>query len=216
MRDVSKAFDGGRIRAVERVSISIEQGESIAVVGPSGSGKTTLMNLACGLDRADEGEVAIDGGIVRGMGAWTAIRRTTIGIVFQAFHLLGALTAEQNVEIPLIGAGIPAADRRVRARACLESVGLGGRLDHLPATLSGGERQRVAIARAIANEPRLLLADEPTGSLDSASSNAIVDLLVGLVRSAGMSLLVVTHDDRVARRMDRIVTLLDGRVAREY
>ncbi|MCA8907609.1 MAG: ABC transporter ATP-binding protein [Rhodospirillaceae bacterium] len=209
---VHKRFDGGRITAADGVDLSVAAKEAVAIVGPSGSGKTTLMNLATGLDLPDAGSVQFEGEAVGSAGRWTLLRRSRIGIVFQAFHLIGALTARENVEMPLVGAGLPARQRRSRALASLDRVNLGHRADHLPATLSGGERQRVAIARAIATEPSLLVADEPTGSLDSAASEHVVDLLLDLVRTSGAALLVVTHDAGVAERMDRVVRLVDGRV----
>lgn len=212
LRGVSKTYDGGRIVAVRDVDLSVRAGETVAIIGPSGSGKTTLINLATGLDRPDSGEVRIDGAAVTSPRQWTRLRRQTIGIVFQAFHLIGTLTARENVEVPLIGVGLGRTARSERARECLERVGLGHRLHHLPEALSGGERQRVAIARALANRPRLLIADEPTGSLDTASSAAIVDLLLDLVGREGMALLTVTHEPVVAERMARVVRLVDARI----
>jgi putative ABC transport system ATP-binding protein len=210
---VSKRYDGGRIAAVRGVDLMVSAGEAVAVMGPSGSGKTTLINLATGLDAPDTGTVRIGGEAVAKAARWTVLRRGTIGIVFQAFHLIGSLTARENVEIPLIGAGVPARRRHARARASLERVGLAERAGHLPAALSGGERQRVAIARAMVNDPALIVCDEPTGSLDSAASERIVALLLELVRGSGAGMLVVTHDAGVAARMDRVVGLVDGRIA---
>jgi len=209
---VTKHFDGGRVQAVTDVSLSVAAGETVAVMGASGSGKTTLLNIATGLDTPGSGRVRVDGVEVAAPRQWTTLRRHRIGMVFQAFHLLGALTARENVEMPLLGAGVPAASRRSRALACLDRVGLSDRADHRPAALSGGERQRVAIARAIVTAPGLLVADEPTGSLDSRTAVRIMTLLEDLTRAAGASLLVVTHDGDIAARMDRVIHLVDGRI----
>ncbi len=212
VEDVSRRF--GTILALSHVSLSVAPGELVAVTGRSGSGKSTLLNLIAGLDRPDQGRIRIDGiPIWEGSGTVSA-RRQLVGFVFQQHLLLSELSARANVEVPLIGAGIPAAARGRRARELLAEVGLSDRAEHLPSMLSGGERQRVAVARALANSPRLLLADEPTGSLDSLTSARIVELLVRLRARHGMTVIIVSYDPEVTNRADRMVTLLDGSVVR--
>ncbi len=198
--------------ALDDVSLTLEPGEFAALTGPSGSGKTTLLSIIGGLDRPSAGRVVVDGVPLDGRGL-ARYHRDTVGFVFQHHHLLGHLTARANVELPLIGAGVGAAERRRRAEALLAEVGLEGRLAMRAAALSGGERQRVALARALANEPRLLLADEPTGALDSASSARVLDLLVDARERRGATLLVVTYDPLIAARADRVLHLRDGRLA---
>ncbi|MEM8933958.1 MAG: ABC transporter ATP-binding protein, partial [Acidobacteriota bacterium] len=193
---------------------TIAAGEHVAVMGPSGSGKSTLLNLLGCLDRPTSGVYRLDG---RDVGALseaerTAVRRHQIGFVFQSFHLVGRLDAVHNVEMPMVFAGIPRAERRRRAEALLADVDLADRFDHRPEQLSGGERQRVAIARARGLDPKILLADEPTGNLDSKSGAQVLDLLDRL-HDEGLTLIVVTHDPRVAARADRIIVLRDGRLA---
>ncbi len=198
------------IVAVDDVSLTIEPGEFVALTGPSGSGKTSLLALVGALDRPTAGTVEIDGAPPgRDLARY---HREVVGFVFQHHHLLGHLSARDNVEIPLVGAGIGRAERRRRATALLKEVGLAHRLDVLGASLSGGERQRVAIARALANDPRLLLADEPTGALDSASASRVLDLLEDARLRRGMTLLVVSYDAAIAERADRVLHLRDGRI----
>jgi putative ABC transport system ATP-binding protein len=209
----SRAFDDGAIVALKSVDLAIDGGECVAVLGPSGSGKSSIVNLLSGIDRPTGGRVLWNGAPVASRRAWARLRRKEIGIVFQEFHLLPTLTARENVEMALMGHGIPAEDRRVRAETALGRVGLGHRTNNLPHALSGGERQRVAIARAIVNAPRLLLADEPTGNLDSASTAAVADLLFNLQRDTGMTLVLVTHDEHLAARCRRCVRIRDGEVA---
>jgi ABC-type lipoprotein export system ATPase subunit len=211
--DISRSYDGGRILAVADVSISVSPGESIAVMGQSGSGKSTLLNLLCGLDRPDHGRVLVDGREPGSRRAWAEVRARRIGMVFQAFNLLPTLSARENVEIPMFGVVSGARARSRRALSLLEEVGLGARESHRPTELSGGERQRVAIARSLANDPALLLADEPTGSLDSKTAVLILELLADLVRSRGLALVVVTHDAQIAARAGRQLQMVDGRLS---
>jgi putative ABC transport system ATP-binding protein len=206
----SKRF--GRIGALREVSLRVDPGEAVAITGRSGSGKSTLLSLIGGLEQPDEGRVLIDGRAIWKEAHPAHARRELVGFIFQRHLLLGTLSARANVEVPLIGAGMRHAERRRRALALLEEVGLADRADHLPSELSGGERQRVAVARALANEPRLLLADEPTGALDSNTSERVLDLLFGLREELGMTMVVVSYDRAVGARADRTITLIDGQV----
>jgi ABC-type lipoprotein export system ATPase subunit len=202
---------GQEVRALDDVTLGIERGEFVAVMGPSGSGKSTLLNVVGPLDRADSGDVRIDGIDVRDRSAadLARMRNERIGFVFQSFHLLPRATAVENVELPLIYAErTPEAGAGMRS---LERVGLGDRARHLPGELSGGQQQRVAIARALVCEPDLVLADEPTGNLDSRSSGEILDILCELNR-AGTTVVLVTHDAAIARRAARVITIVDGRI----
>jgi len=205
------------VDALRGVHLTVTQGEFVALVGPSGSGKSTVLNLIGGLDRPTEGEVWVDGVelTVQDERGLTAHRRHRVGFVFQSFNLLPRLTALENVAIPLMFSGVPERERLGRAQRLLEQVGLRDRLDHRPTQLSGGEQQRVAIARALVAEPTLLLADEPTGNLDTATGGEIMALLKVLNAERGLTLLVVTHDPDVAAFADRIVRLRDGRVMGE-
>jgi len=209
---VSRAFDDGAIVALESVDLAVHAGECVAILGPSGSGKSSIVNLLSGIDRPTGGRVLWNGRWIKSRRAWARLRRREIGIVFQEFNLLPTLTARENVEIALMGRGIAVAERRDLAAAALVRVGLGHRVKHLPYALSGGERQRVAIARAIVNAPRLLLADEPTGNLDSANADIVADLLFNLQRDGGMTLVLVTHDDDLAERCQRCVRMRDGKI----
>jgi ABC-type lipoprotein export system ATPase subunit len=209
---VGREFDGGRIIAVQDVNLAIKKRQSVAIVGASGSGKTTLILLMCGIEVPSTGLVRWNGTPITSSRAWTALRRSEIGIVFQDFNLFPTLTAAENVEIAAFGTGIDSKERSRRAGAALEAVGLTARATHLPHELSGGERQRVAIARSIVNEPILILADEPTGNLDSVSAAAIMDLLFDLQRTRGATLVIVTHDPSHAHRCARQIEIKDGRV----
>ncbi|UGS37574.1 ABC transporter ATP-binding protein [Capillimicrobium parvum] len=202
------------IVAVDDVSLSIERGEFVVLTGPSGSGKTSLLSLIGGLDRPTSGRVLIDGTPLDEIPS-DRYHREVVGFVFQHHNLLGHLPARGNVEIPLIGAGIGRRERRERAEALLREVGLGHRVNALSSTLSGGERQRVAVARALANDPRLLLADEPTGALDSESAERVLDLLEDARERRGATLLVVTYDPLLGDRADRLLHLRDGRLVDE-
>ena len=204
---------GGRpLTILDGVTLDVERGDAVAVTGPSGSGKSTLLGLIAGLDAPTYGTITVRGVDITRLGesALARFRRETIGYVFQSYHLIPTLTAAENVAVPLELAG----ERRVaaRARALLEQVGLGERAHHYPVQLSGGEQQRVALARAVALDPPLLLADEPTGNLDSATGAAIIELLFTLNRERRSTLLLVTHDPALAERADRVVSLRDGRV----
>jgi putative ABC transport system ATP-binding protein len=208
---VSKSYDS-RIVAVRDASLRLERGEFVSLTGPSGCGKSTLLNLIGALARPDSGSITVDGISVPELESPAGYRRTTVGFVFQLHHLLPMLTAGGNVEVPLIGSGLGRRERRERARELLAEVGLAARTDHLPSQLSGGERQRVAVARALANRPRLLLADEPTGALDSDSSRRVLDLLAALSARYGMTMLVVSYDPEVGRHADRTLRMADGRI----
>ncbi len=202
----------GNVDILNGIDLKVEPGESLGLTGPSGSGKTSLLLLIAGLERASRGRLHIAG---RDFGALgeddrALFRRRHIGIVFQSFHLIPGMSAIENVAIPLELAG--RRDALARAAALLEAVGLGHRRDHLPAQLSGGEQQRVALARALAPAPDIILADEPTGNLDSANGAKIVDLLFGLQKESGASLILVTHDSTLAARCDRVAHLVDGRL----
>jgi putative ABC transport system ATP-binding protein len=208
---VAKAFEGGRIRALDGVSLRLGSGELAALTGPSGSGKSTLLNLIGALDRPDAGTIAVDGRPLEQLDA-TEYRARTVGFVFQFHNLIPVLSASENVQVAMMGRGAGRAERTERAAELLAEVGLAQRADAYPPTLSGGERQRVAIARALANDPRLLLADEPTGALDSATGEQIVALLRRLRERRGMTILLVTNDRDLAERADRVLELRDGRV----
>ncbi len=208
--------DGAAVRALDDVTLTVHRGEMVAVMGPSGSGKSTLLNMLGALDRPTEGRVVVNGQDLAEVRDLDSFRAHTVGFIFQLHNLLPTLTAQENVEVPMLGQPIPARERRQRARELLEMVGLGHRLHHLPGQLSGGERQRVAIARALANRPPLILADEPTGSLDSQSGAEIMALLRRLNEEQGVTIVVVTHDPRVARSTQRILTMQDGRIVDDH
>lgn len=210
---VRKGF--GRVQALRDVSLKVRSREAVAITGRSGSGKSTLLALIGGLEQPDGGRVLIDGQPI-----WTRrhpahVRREVVGFVFQRHLLLESLSAQGNVEVPLLGAGMRHSERRRRALALLDEVGLAARASHLPSQLSGGERQRVAVARALANEPRLLLADEPTGALDSLTSERVLDLLFSLRDRLGMTMIVVSYDTALGERADRTVTLIDGQIVED-
>ena len=209
---VAKAFEGGRITALEDVSLRVDPGEFVALTGQSGSGKSTLLNLIGALDRPDRGTITAGGQAVDRLADPSAYRATTVGFVFQFHNLIATLSALENVQIPMLGWGLRRAAREERATELLREVGLDHRLRSRPPTLSGGERQRVAIARALANEPRLLLADEPTGALDSVTGGQIMELLRRLRAQYSMTTLLVTNDETVARAADRVLRLQDGRI----
>ncbi len=213
MERVSRRYDDGAVQALDQVTLRIDVNEYVAIMGPSGSGKSTLLNLMGALDRPDEGEVYFRGESLRQLANLDRFRSHHIGFVFQSFHLLPTLTALENVQIPMFETQRTRLQRRTRAAELLEMVGLGHRLDHLPRKLSVGERQRVAIARALANDPELLLADEPTGNLDSVAGTLVLDLFDRLQRDMGLTLVVITHGFEVARRAGRIVWIQDGRLS---
>lgn len=202
----------GDVTALCEASFSILAGQYVAIVGKSGSGKTTLLNLIGGLDRPTSGEMLYSGHPLDTTGKLDRHRSRDVGFVFQSYYLLPNLTASENVQIPMFESELSATARTARAKRLLDQVGLSSRENHLPAQLSGGECQRVAIARALANSPQLILADEPTGALDSDSGDSVLDLLESLNRDDAITLIVVTHDDAVASRARRRLRLLDGRV----
>jgi putative ABC transport system ATP-binding protein len=210
----SYELDGVSVPALRGVSLNIEVGDYVAIVGPSGSGKSTLMHLLGGLDRPTSGQLLLGGRDVASLSAaeLARLRNEVIGFVFQSFHLLARTTARDNVALPLIYRGLRRAERRRRADEMLRRVGLGHRLDHRPNQLSGGEQQRVAIARALVTSPSVLLADEPTGNLDSRSGEAVLALLEELNAESGVALAIVTHDHAVAARARRQITMRDGLV----
>jgi putative ABC transport system ATP-binding protein len=212
LEGVSKTFESGRIGALSGVSMRLEPGDFVALTGPSGSGKSTLLNLIGALDRPDAGSIRVGGDEVSRMDA-AEYRAATVGFVFQFHNLIPTLSAAENVQIPMIGRGVGRRERERRAGELLEEVGLAGRVGASPTTLSGGERQRVAIARALANEPLLLLADEPTGALDSETGAQIVGLLLALRDQRGMTVLLVTNDPSVSQTADRVLRLRDGKIA---
>ena len=215
LSNIGKHYSSGdtEIRALDGVDLSIEKGEFLSILGPSGSGKSTLMNMLGCLDKPTEGEYQLDGKNVAALSAndLAGIRYQKIGFVFQSFNLLEYASALDNVALPLVYSGIKAKERRKRAAALLEQVGLGDRLDHKPNQLSGGQKQRVAIARALVNDPQIILADEPTGALDS-KSGAEIEALFNQLHAEGRTLIIVTHDNSLAERTKRIVTIKDGKV----
>ncbi|MFM8944020.1 MAG: ABC transporter ATP-binding protein [Actinomycetota bacterium] len=216
LRGVTKTYRLGDevVRALDDVTLDIAQGEFVAICGPSGSGKSTLANIVGGLDRPDSGVVTVGGVDLSKAGdrELSAYRNRTIGFIFQSFNLQPRDTALENVMAPLVFAGVGKKERRSRAAKTLELVGLGDRIDHRPTQLSGGQRQRVAIARALANEPAILIADEPTGNLDSQRGREVIENLRGLNRQFGVTLLMITHDPAVAASAPRVLDILDGHV----
>jgi ABC-type lipoprotein export system ATPase subunit len=206
----------GLVRALDAVELEVDSGETLAVMGPSGCGKSTLLHLLGGLERPSAGEVWLEGRRIDQLSekALARLRRQAIGFVFQAFHLMDELTATENVELPALLAGRSPREARRRAVELLERVALTDRAEHLPSALSGGERQRVAIARALSNQPLVVLADEPTGNLDSAATLDVLRLLEGL-RVAGQTLVIVTHDSRIASTADRLISMRDGAFVEE-
>ncbi|HEX6677386.1 MAG TPA: ABC transporter ATP-binding protein [Actinomycetes bacterium] len=216
---VTKVYrlDGVEVRALDGIDLEVAPGDSLAIMGPSGSGKSTLLGLLGGLDRPTAGNLAFGG---RDVGAMSddelaKVRNQVVGFVFQSFQLLPRTTAVANVGLPLVYRGLGRAERRRRAVEALQAVGLGQRMAHRPSQLSGGEQQRVAIARALVTEPAMLLADEPTGNLDSRSGEEVLDLLARLHVERGVAVVVVTHDPGVAKRFERLAVVRDGRLVPE-
>jgi putative ABC transport system ATP-binding protein len=209
---VNKHYDDGDVAAVVDLDLTIKPGEYVAIMGPSGCGKSTLLNLLGALDMPTSGEVYFEGERVRSVNEVDRLRALKIGFVFQAFHLLPTLTAIENVQIPMFESELGARKRELKARDLLESVKMGHRRKHLPAKLSAGERQRVAIARALANDPILLLADEPTGNLDSKTGDEVMAMFADLHRLRQMTLVVVTHSQEVADKSQRLLRMRDGRI----
>ena len=218
MRNIRKEYIVGdqRVHALDGVDFVVQRGETVAILGPSGSGKSTLMNLLGCLDTPDAGEYRLAGQAVERMseGQLSRIRGETVGFVFQGFHLLSGLTALENVELPLLYRGVPERTRRRLARESLEQVGLSARMDHRPAQLSGGQQQRVAIARAMVGKPPMLLADEPTGNLDTASGKEIMSLL-GELGKMGHTVIIITHDPAIGAACPRRVVMRDGKLSEE-
>jgi putative ABC transport system ATP-binding protein len=199
LSDIWHAYDGGKILALRGVSLSLHPGESLSILGPSGSGKTTILNLMSGLDQPTRGQVFYDGEEIRSPARWSMIRARHVGYVFQAFHLLPTLSAIENVELPMFGVVRSHRERTQRARTLLERVGMADRMDQDHRKLSGGERQRVAIARSLANDPRLILADEPTGNLDSENAAKIMEFLMEIQEERQAALVIITHEKAIAR-----------------
>ena len=216
--NLTKIYGSGEtaVRALDRLSVEVQAGEFVAVMGPSGCGKSTLLNMLGALDQPTEGTVWVAGEDLSKLKNVDRFRARTVGFVFQLHNLLPTMTAQENVEVPLQGHVNSRSDRKDRAAHLLDLVGLGDRSDHLPGQLSGGQRQRVAIARSLANSPALVLADEPSGALDSQSSDEILALLAELNQSQGTSIVVVTHDRRVAQATQRILRMQDGRVVSDH
>jgi ABC-type lipoprotein export system ATPase subunit len=209
---VSKAFDSGRITALADVSLDLRAGEFVSIVGPSGCGKSTLLNLIGALDAPDTGRISVGGIDLHELGDRAEYRAATVGFVFQFHYLIATLNARENVQVPMIGRGLHRRERAHKADELLDACQILHRASAQPSTLSGGERQRVAIARALANDPRLLLADEPTGALDSVTGAQIVELLLRLRAERGMTIVLVTNDDQVAGAADRTLRIRDGRI----
>src|SRR5881394_1721422 len=209
---LKKEYDDGQVQALRGVDFCIQQGDFVAIVGPSGSGKSTLLQMLGALDHPSAGELLYRGKSLTNYPDLAQYRAHEIGFIFQAFHLLPTFTALENVQIPMFETLRPTADRKKRAADLLKAVGLETRLNHFPAKLSGGERQRVAIARSLANGASVLLADEPTGNLDSKNAGLILDLIVGLRREQNFTLILVTHDLGIARQAARIIKMKDGRI----
>ena len=211
-KGLARDYDEGQVKALRGVNFAIQEGEFVAITGPSGCGKSTLLQLLGALDQPTSGELFYRGNSIPDDPNPAAYRASEIGFIFQAFHLLPTFTAAENVQLPMFESNRSASERRERARELLKLVGLENRVDHFPSKLSGGERQRVAIARSLANEPSLLLADEPTGNLDSENAHAVLDLIIRLQQEHGRTMVMVTHDPTIAQRAGRILQMMDGRI----
>ncbi|MDD5040503.1 MAG: ABC transporter ATP-binding protein [Patescibacteria group bacterium] len=216
LKQVSKIYElgGEKIHALDRVTLDVDDGDFIAVTGPSGSGKSTLANVIGGLDTPDDGDVFVDGQSLAKANdkALSHYRNKMVGFVFQNFNLQPNYTALENVMVPLVFAKVKLSERKKHATECLKAVGLGDRMNHRPTQLSGGQRQRVCIARALANNPRIIIADEPTGNLDTKKSAEIVDILKHLNKELGVTIIVITHDPNVAVQAKKKLTITDGKV----
>ncbi len=219
VRDVYKIYNPGenQVNALDGVSITIDEGEFVAIIGQSGSGKSTLMNMLGLLDTPTHGEYYINGKLVDDLtdDQMSAIRNEEIGFIFQGFNLISSLTALENVELPLVYRGMPKQERREISQDALERVGLGERMNHLPAEMSGGQQQRVAVARAIAARPPVILADEPTGNLDTKSTKEVMAILHEL-KDEGRTVIVITHDNEIAEEAERVIRIRDGKVVEDY
>ena len=211
-RGLKKTYDDGRVEALRGIDVAIEPGEYVAITGPSGSGKSTLLHMLGGLDTPTQGEVLFCGTRLGSEVNLDAYRSRQVGFIFQAFHLLPTLRAVENVQVAMLAVGGRANHRAERAAALLEEMGLKDRMRHYPNQLSAGERQRVAIARALANDPAILLADEPTGNLDTANSAHILEILRGIQEKRGMTLVIVTHENAIATSASRHIRIRDGRI----
>ena len=211
-KSLTREFDDGQVRALRGVDFSIGDGEFVAIVGPSGCGKSTLLQLLGALDRPTSGSLLYRGKSIADDPNPAAYRAREVGFIFQAFHLLPTFTSAENVQIPMFESDRSPSQRKQRAIELLKLVGLENRLDHLPSKLSGGERQRVAVARSLANEPSLLLADEPTGNLDSENAHSVLDLLVRVQQQQKRTMILVTHDPSIAERAGRVLRMKDGRI----
>lgn len=209
-RAVSKSYGHGRVQALRAIDLSVAAGEIVAITGPSGSGKSTLLALLGLLDRPSSGQILVDGVDLSSIANPYAFRASTLGFVFQSHHLLPAMTLLENVEAPMIALGIARKLRRERATALLQQMDLAHRADFLPAEVSGGERQRTAVARALVNEPRLLLADEPTGNLDSGNGVRVLELIIAHARKRGLTALIASHNQEIVERCDRYIAIKDG------
>ncbi|MEU6815675.1 ABC transporter ATP-binding protein [Streptomyces sp. NPDC046860] len=216
LRNVAKTYTRGKdtVHALDGVDLTIGEGDRLVIQGPTGGGKSTLLQMLGGLDRPDSGEVVLDGTDLAGLSEarLTKVRSETIGFVFQSFNLIPTLTAQENVETALVPLGVKARERRARAAEALASVGLGERLAHLPSEMSGGQQQRVAIARALVKQPRVLLADEPTGNLDEGMRDEIMEVLERMWKEHGLTFVMVTHDSAIARKAPRLATIRKGRI----
>jgi putative ABC transport system ATP-binding protein len=219
VRDVYKIYNPGenQVNALDGVSITIDEGEFVAIIGQSGSGKSTLMNMLGLLDTPTHGEYYINGKLVDDLtdDQMSVIRNEEIGFIFQGFNLISSLTALENVELPLVYRGMPKQERREISQDALERVGLGERMNHLPAEMSGGQQQRVAVARAIAAKPPVILADEPTGNLDTKSTKEVMAILHEL-KDEGRTVIVITHDNEIAEEAERVIRIRDGKVVEDY
>jgi len=214
VRNLCKSYDDGRIEALRGVDLSITEGEYVAISGPSGSGKSTLLQLLGGLDTATSGEVLFENAVLGSAVNLDDYRARQVGFIFQAFYLLPTLTAIENVQVPMLALDLLPGNRAQRAEALLRDMGMEHRLNQYPNQLSAGERQRVAIARALANAPSILLADEPTGNLDSANSARIMEILIGIQKQRGMTLVIITHENEIACCAPRHIRIRDGRIER--
>lgn len=212
IKNLRKSYDDGNIRALDDINLDIKEGEFVSIIGPSGSGKSTLLNVIGALNKADEGQIKVAGIDLMQNKDFSEFRLNKIGFVFQLHNLIPNLTVHENVQTPLIETNISDKDMEKRAADLLNSVDLGNRLNQIPTKLSGGERQRVAIARALVNHPRIILADEPTGALDSKMGDIILNLLREIHKKDNVTLVLVTHEDYVAKSADRVISMMDGKI----
>ncbi len=215
LRAIRKYFDGGKIKALDGATLMIKDGEFVSIMGPSGSGKSTLINMIGGLDKPDSGQIVVDGDDITKARDLTRYRSKEIGFVFQLHNLIPSQTALENVILPMHEGNLKSKQRHERALYLLRQVGLEDRINSYPTQLSGGERQRVSIARALANSPKIILADEPTGSLDSKSSDMIMDLLESIWKEEKKTLIVITHEEIIGKRAERTIRMIDGRVEQD-